>query len=348
MERLSQEQQESLRKTSNERLRVMAARIGSVSDEEIAVMDRAALLQIVAAGSTARAEGDKDVTPSATARKPPGEVEMQLELKRAELELKRMEAEDKKAERESRKAELEVENKKAEREAEERKAERDLRMRQMEVEERKDRMEMEEKDKQRQDRKDQMEFDLRLKELEMQGERQRLEHEAQLAQSERGSVAGVGGMRAECHDDEDDSGEPIEPRVITRPRDRATVLADRVKRYGSALKQVISPMSEDPVEIPAFFETYENVCHAFEVPDDLKPKLLLPFLCKKARSFTARLSVVQLDDYEYVKDFILNQFKLTPRQYKARFDQAEKRFDETFKLIQYEILDIFIVIELYD
>ena len=88
-------------------------------------------------------------------------------------------------------------------------------------------------------------------------------------------------MRAECHDDEDDSGEPIEPRIITRPRDRATVLADRVKRYGSALKQVISPMSEDPVERPAFFETYENVCHAFEVPDDLKPKLLLPFCVRR-------------------------------------------------------------------
>ena len=43
--------------------------------------------------------------------------------------------------------------------------------------------------------------------------------------------------------------------------------------------------------------------------------------------FRSRLSVVQLDDYEYVKDFILNQFKLTPRQYRARFGQAEKRFD---------------------
>ena len=52
----------------------MAARIGSVSEEEIAAMDRSALLQIVAAGSMARAEGEKDVTPSATARKPPGEV----------------------------------------------------------------------------------------------------------------------------------------------------------------------------------------------------------------------------------------------------------------------------------
>jgi len=130
MEKLSQEQQESLRKASNDRLRVMAARIGSVSDEEISAMDRAALLQTVVAGSTARAEGEKDVTPSATAHKPPGEVDMQLELKRAELEIKRMEAEDRKAERESRKAELEAEDRKAEREVQ-------LRMRQMEMEEKK-------------------------------------------------------------------------------------------------------------------------------------------------------------------------------------------------------------------
>jgi len=178
-----------------------------------------------------------------------------------------------------------------------------------------------------------MEFDLTVKELEMQSERQRLEHELHMAQSDRGSVAGVGDTDKESHGGADDTtGEFMEPRLATRPRDRAAVLADRVKRYGSALKQVISPMTEDPVEIPAFFENYENVCHTFEVPDDLKSKLLFPFLSKKARTFTARLSVVQLDDYEFVKDFVLNQFKLTPRQYKARFDQAEKRPDETYMM----------------
>ena len=150
-----------------------------------------------------------------------------------------------------------------------------------------------------------------------------------MTQSERGSVAGVRGISADCHDDVNDSAEPIEPRLVTRLRDRATVLTDRVTRCGSALKQVISPMSEGPVEIPALFETYENVCHAFDVPDDLKPKLLLPFLCKKARSFVARLPIVQVDDYEYVKDFIVNQCRLTARQYRARFEQGEKRFDET-------------------
>ena len=191
MENLSQEQEESLRKASNERLRVMAGRLGSVSDDEIAVMDRPALMQLIIAGMTARAGGERAVAASATTRSPPREtapsreLEVQLELKHAELELRRMEAED-------------------------RKAERELKLRQMEMDERRE-------EKQRQDRKDQMEFDLRVKELETQSERQRLEHGVQLAQSERGSVAVVGGMSAECRNDVDDSGEPIEPRLVTRP-----------------------------------------------------------------------------------------------------------------------------------
>jgi len=74
MEKLSQKQQESLREATDKRLRAMTALIGSVSEEEIAAMDRSALLQIVVALIMASAEGEKDVTPSATARKPPGEV----------------------------------------------------------------------------------------------------------------------------------------------------------------------------------------------------------------------------------------------------------------------------------
>ena len=87
-----------------------------MTDEEIAAMDRAALLQIVATGSTARAEGEKDVTPSVTARKPPGEVEVQLELRRAELELRKaeLEAEDKKADREVRMRQMEMEERREE------------------------------------------------------------------------------------------------------------------------------------------------------------------------------------------------------------------------------------------
>ena len=89
MENLTPEQQEILRKASNERLRVMAARLGSVDEEEIESMDRPVLL--VVRGMTARAEGERAA--SVTARSPPREttqsreLEVQLELRRVELEI---------------------------------------------------------------------------------------------------------------------------------------------------------------------------------------------------------------------------------------------------------------------
>jgi len=62
----------------------------------------------------------------------------------------------------------------------------------------------------------------------------------------------------------------------------------------------------------------------------LRAKLLLPFLSVKAKSLISRLNAEELEDYEGTRDFLLSEFKLTPREYKARFDNATKRLDETF------------------
>ena len=52
----------------------------------------------------------------------------------------------------------------------------------------------------------------------------------------------------------------MEPR-----RPRMETLADRVKRYVSALKQVVSPMPSDATEIPQFFESSEAMFRSFEI-----------------------------------------------------------------------------------
>ena len=76
-------------------------------------------------------------------------------------------------------------------------------------------------------------------------------------------------------------------------------LADKVKRCGSALKQVVSHMTDDASE--------------FEVPDDLWAKLLLPFLSSKAKTRISRLNADGMNNYEGLIDFLLSEFKLTPR-----------------------------------
>ena len=62
MDQLLPDQQESLRKTNTEHLRVMAAKTGEVDEDELMTLDRSALLQIVAHDILDRKEVEKGAT----------------------------------------------------------------------------------------------------------------------------------------------------------------------------------------------------------------------------------------------------------------------------------------------
>jgi len=61
----------------------------------------------------------------------------------------------------------------------------------------------------------------------------------------------------------------------------------------------------------------------FEVPENLHAKLLLSFLSDKAKYVISWLCASELEEYGAVCDFILAKLKLTPREYKTRFDCCE-------------------------
>jgi len=297
MDQLPEEQQENLRKSNTERLRVMAARLGEVEDDEIASMDRPTLIQVVAQtkkDSDKGASGRRESHKSERSK----ELELQVQLKRMEMEEKRMDQKRVEQEMEHRRLEKETEQKLFEQEREDR------------------RFEME-----REDKRFEKEREENQKERELQNEREKRDHELKMAQTnriptdqnngdeQRAEGANVGGGQA---------------------RPRREMLADRVKRYGSALKQVMSHMTDDASELPQFFENIEAVFQSFEVPDDLWAKLLLPFLSSKAKTLIARLNADEMNNYEGMRDFLLSEFKLTPREYKSRFDNATKKNDETY------------------
>jgi len=73
-------------------------------------------------------------------------------------------------------------------------------------------------------------------------------------------------------------------------------------------------MLSDATEIPQFYESLEAMFRSFEIRADLRAKLLLPFLSLKAKSLISRLNAEELEDYEGVRDFLLSEFKLTPRE----------------------------------
>jgi hypothetical protein len=66
------------------------------------------------------------------------------------------------------------------------------------------------------------------------------------------------------------------------------------------------------------------------VPEEPQLKLLMPYLNEKAKSLLLRLDKDKQDVYSEVKKFLLRELKLTPVQFKGRFDHAQRNSDETY------------------
>ena len=117
-----------------------------------------------------------------------------------------------------------------------------------------------------------------------------------------------------------------------RDAERKRTPAAQVKFFGDVLKNVMPKFPFDAAEIPTFFEGVEKLFDSFEVPNELRSKLLLPYLNDKSKSLLLRLTQSQQESYDEVKRFILAEIKLTPLQFKQRFERATKNRDETYTL----------------
>ena len=70
----------------------------------------------------------------------------------------------------------------------------------------------------------------------------------------------------------------------------------------------------------------------YDVPVDIKSKLLIPVLTAQAKTLVNHMSVECMGKYSELKSFLLAEYKLTPREYKMRFDTTTKNTDETYVL----------------
>jgi len=124
--------------------------------------------------------------------------------------------------------------------------------------------------------------------------------------------------------------------------------AGRTKRFGDTLRHVLPKMPTDLGQIPEYFENVEHLFDIYEVPADLRSKLLIPHLSERAKSLIDRLEVKSLDNYDKMKRFLLGEFKLTAMEYKTRFDKASKRFDETHVLFASSSHDVILAVDVVD
>jgi len=110
-------------------------------------------------------------------------------------------------------------------------------------------------------------------------ERLRMEQEVRLRELELRASRGA-------------SGEPNGQAMGGRRQD--DFLVGRTKRFWDAMRHVLPKMPSESAELPQFFETVEKLFTRYEVPGDVKVKLLIPLLTAQAKALVNRLTVDQM------------------------------------------------------
>ena len=108
------------------------------------------------------------------------------------------------------------------------------------------------------------------------------------------------------------------------------------KLFGDAMRASAIRMGVDPIEAIPFFRNVEQLFGVYDVPAELRPVLVRPFLNDKAKAVVGKLGPEVLGDYERLKAAVLKEFKLSPNVYLDRFNTYRKVDSESYVCFQAE------------
>jgi len=107
-------------------------------------------------------------------------------------------------------------------------------------------------------------------------------------------------------------------------------LVAKTKRYGQAVQYALTNMPAEAGELPPWFDMVDNVWTTYGVPEELKSKLIIPKLTTRAKSLLTHLPASDQASYPKLKTFLLKQYQLGSREYRARFLHATHSMGETW------------------
>jgi hypothetical protein len=126
-----------------------------------------------------------------------------------------------------------------------------------------------------------------------------------------------------------------------KEKERNESIVNKMKIFGDAMRGTAFKMSSDPIELIPFFEHIENLFLDLKVDENIKVKLIRPFLNDRAKALLARMDVTNADKYDLVKNYLLHEFQLSPRVYLERFHIVTRHADETYLLFASRLKGLF-------
>ena len=107
--------------------------------------------------------------------------------------------------------------------------------------------------------------------------------------------------------------------------------AAKLKLWGDALRNTVSRMPAEPIEIVSWFIALEKLFDQLQVPDELRAVLLRPYLNEKAKVLLARCDLDKTNDYKAIKIYLLCEMRLSPGVHLEKFNAMTRDSSETFQ-----------------
>lgn len=117
---------------------------------------------------------------------------------------------------------------------------------------------------------------------------------------------------------------------LDREESRKDSPAAKGKLFGDAMRASAIRMGPDILDVIPFFKNVENLFQVYDVPRNLQPVLIRPFLNDKAKALMAQLDPAVTVEYRLLKEAMLREFQLSPAKYLERFNTYKRPETETY------------------
>ena len=106
--------------------------------------------------------------------------------------------------------------------------------------------------------------------------------------------------------------------------------AVKLKLWDDALRNTISRMPNEPIEIVSWFTSLDHLFDQLCVPADLRAVLVRPYLNDRAKILSSSCDPSKSQDYKVVKKFLLQELQLTSSVYLDKLNSGNKSSNKTF------------------
>ena len=112
--------------------------------------------------------------------------------------------------------------------------------------------------------------------------------------------------------------------------DREPSKANLIKSFGGLIKSVITNCPSNPADMSDWIACVEGTFDMYEVPDEIRHALLMPYLNDKGRRLVAKMDCESKQDFEKFKSLLQKEFRLTSMQHLHAFQTAVRKRAESY------------------